>query len=66
MSKESGKPQITAGRENKMENVSYQELLQLAYERINEKLFDENLTEQQFAQLTKKEIEIWNEIQKNK
>lgn len=49
-----------------MENVSYQELLQLAYERINEKLFDENLTEQQFAQLTKKEIEIWNEIQKNK
>lgn len=46
-----------------MENVSYQELLQLAYERINQKLFDEKLTEEQFAQLTIKEIEIWNEIQ---
>lgn len=49
-----------------MENVSYQELLQLAYERINEKLFDEKLTDEQFAQLTKKEIEIFKEIQKNK
>lgn len=46
-----------------MENVSYQELLQLAYERINQKLFDEKLTEEQFAQLTIKEMEIWNEIQ---
>lgn len=45
-----------------MENVSYQELLQLAYERINEKLFDEKLTDEQFSQLTKKEIEIWKEI----
>lgn len=46
-----------------MENVSYQELLQLAYERINEKLFEEELTNEQFAQLTLKEIEIWNKIQ---
>ena len=47
-----------------MENVSYQEILQFAYERINEKLFDEKLTDEQFAQLTIKEMEIWNEIQK--
>lgn len=46
-----------------MEKVSYQELLQLAYERINEKLYDEKLTDEQFAQLTIKEIEIWKEIQ---
>ena len=46
-----------------MENVSYQELLQLAYERINERLFDEKLNDEEFAQLTKKEIEIWKEIQ---
>lgn len=50
-------------RKQKMENVSYQELLQLAYERINEKLFEEELTNEQFAQLTLKEIEIWNKIQ---
>lgn len=50
-------------RRQNMEKVSYQELLQLAYERINQKLFDEKLTEEQFAQLTIKEIEIWNEIQ---
>lgn len=48
-----------------MKNVSYQELLQLAYERINEKLFDEKLTDEQFAQLTIKEIEIFKEIQKH-
>lgn len=46
-----------------MQNLSYQEILQLAYERINEKLFDEKLTDEQFAQLTIKEIEIWKEIQ---
>lgn len=28
-------------------------------------LFDEKLTDEQFAQLTKKEIEIWDEMQKN-
>lgn len=48
-----------------MKKVSYQEILQLAYERINEMLFDEKLTDEQFAQLTKKEIEIWDEMQKN-
>lgn len=46
-----------------MEKVSYQELLQLAYERINEKLFDEKLTDEQFAHLAIQEIEIWKEIQ---
>lgn len=46
-----------------MENVSYQELLQLAYERINEKLFDEKLNDEEFAQLTIKEIEICKEMQ---
>lgn len=49
-----------------MENVSYQEILQLAYERINEKLFEEKLTDEQFAHLALKEIEIWDEMQKNK
>ena len=48
-----------------MENVTYQEILHLAYERINEKLFDEKLTDEQFAQLTIKEIEIWKEMNKN-
>ena len=52
--------------DKKMKNVSYQELLQLAYERINEKLFEEKLTDEHFSQLAIKEIEIWDEMQKIK